>query len=68
MNGNKILIDLAIFMTIVPLLGFIIKYFKEGVWSLSHLVASLTGILLLIASLIWRRKHKNRTESKTRNR
>lgn len=59
MNGNKVLIDLSIFMIIIPFVSFILKYFKEGVWSLSHLLASLTGILLLIASLVWIRKHKN---------
>lgn len=62
MSGNKLLIDLAIFMSIVSFLSFILKYFKDGIWSLGHLAASLTGILILIASLVWRKKHKNTTE------
>lgn len=62
MSPNKLLIDLAIFMIIVPFGSFILKYFKEGVWSLGHLAASLTGVLLLITSLVWIRKHKSKIE------
>nr|WP_300002766.1 hypothetical protein [Tissierella sp.] len=62
MYGNKILIDFSIFMIAVSFGSFILKYYKHGVWSLQHLVGALTGIIILIPSLVWRRKHKNKTE------
>ncbi|OLS03356.1 hypothetical protein [Tissierella creatinophila] len=66
MNGNKLLIDFSMFMIAVSFGSFILKYYKQGVWSLPHLAGALTGAIILIPSLFWRRKHKKIAESGTK--
>ncbi len=58
MYGNKMLIDFSMFMIAVSLGSFILKYYKHGVWSLPHLAGALTGVIILIPSLVWRKNHK----------
>lgn len=58
MKINSYLIQLAI--TIIVIFGgaFIIRYFRTGELLLDQIIGASIGVLLLIASLIWRKVNK----------
>lgn len=55
MNINSYLIQLSV--TIIAIFGgtFTIRYFRTGELLLDQIIGASVGIILLIASLIWRR-------------
>lgn len=58
MKINSYLIQLAI--TIIAIFGgtFTIRYFRTGELLLDQIIGASFGIILLIASLIWRKMNK----------
>ena len=58
MKINTFLIQLAV-TTIVIFGGtFTIRYFRTGELLLDQIIGALVGIILLIATLIWRKTNK----------
>lgn len=58
MKINSYLIQLAI--TIIVILGgiFTIRYFRTGELLLDQIIGATVGVILLVATLIWRKVNK----------
>ena len=59
MKTNTTLIRLAIIIIVIFGGTFTFRYFKTGELLLDQIIGVSAGVVLLIASLIWRKKHND---------
>ena len=69
MKTNTTLIRLAIIIIVIFGGTFTFRYFKTGELLLDQIIGVSAGVVLLIASLIWRKKNTTTevSESKSKN-
>ena len=59
MKNNQILLILAAIIIIIFGGTFTIRYFRHGEILLDQLIVAFIGLILLLASLLWRKKYIN---------
>lgn len=57
MKNNQLLIMLSLIIIIIFGGVFTIRYFRDGEILLDQLIVACIGLILLIALVLWRKKH-----------
>ncbi|HWK23590.1 MAG TPA: hypothetical protein VNS08_11230 [Ureibacillus sp.] len=64
MNANTALVQLAISIIVIFGGTFIFRYFRTGELLLDQMIGASVGVVLLIASLLWRKINKKNHKPK----
>ncbi|REJ07167.1 hypothetical protein [Halobacillus trueperi] len=60
MEINRFFLMFATTMMLIFGGVFLIRYLRSGEYLVTHLLSALAGLLILVISLLWRQKNKER--------